>query len=158
MNREELSGQLLQSMYDKTFIDLYDHIAGTWPADPEIFGCAKALGDQLVEEKLARYIDQQHTQLTITNYGRYWIMKGGYSEYLHSGERRTKEHHERHDHDHQANEHHHSESEKKLRDALAEAKLKFTKFRIVTFWWSFSVSLVGFFLSLLSIYLVMQKR
>jgi putative hemolysin len=46
----------------------------------------------------------------------------------------------------------------KLKEELKEARLKFTHYRIITYWWGFAFSIFSFLLSLLSLYLVLLKR
>lgn len=149
MNRELVLHQLLQGVYDNTTIPLYDFVAGTWPGDEEVFAAAKSLGDQLVEEKLVHYSDPHRTMLGITNFGRFWIAKGGYQEFLRGNEHKIKEHHHEHLPE-QSQEH-------DLKEELRLARLRFTRYRIVTYWWSFGISLLSFALSLLSIYLVLSR-
>jgi hypothetical protein len=136
---------ILKAIYKSDSLNLYDLCAQYWGKDEESFCQCKAIGDKFVEEKLARYNDLQRTELRITNYGRYWVLNGGYFTYLKEGERKTRQGHEKNNH--------HDE----LKEELKEARLKFTHYRIVTYWWSFAVSIVSFILSLLSLYLILSK-
>lgn len=125
---------------------MYDFCAGQWKDDEETFQQCKVLADELVEEKLAKYDDAQKTELRITNYGRYWIAHGGYLIYLKESEKKIKP-------DRDKDKHH-----EELKEELKEARLKFTHYRIVTYWWSFAFSIISFFLSLLSLYLILSKK
>lgn len=149
MNRELILHQLLQEVYTKTAVPVYDYIAVTWPGEASVFAASKSLSDQLVCEKLAIYSDEQRTELTITNFGRFWILKGGYEVFLKENEHRAKEHH--HHNGEQAPEH-------ALKEDLRLARLRFTRYRIITYWWSFGLSLISFVLSLLSLYLILSGR
>ncbi|ULQ55759.1 hypothetical protein KJS94_14010 [Flavihumibacter rivuli] len=153
MNRELLLEELLQAAYANSPLPVYDLALEKWGQDSEAFRSTKSLVDELVEEKLLHFNDAQRTQVQITNYGRYWMSHGGYMEFLKGGERKQKEHHE-HSH-HGSN---HSAHELQMREELREARLKFTRYRIVTYWWSFGLSLISFFLSLLSIFLIVTNK
>ena len=101
------------------------------------------MADELVEDKLVRYLDEQRTEIGITNYGRYWMANGGFLIFLKEGERRIKAEKERH--------------HEQLKEELKEARLKFTHYRIVTYWWSFALSIISFLLSLINLYLILSR-
>ena len=143
---EEKMDILLKAAYKNGSLNLYDFCAAQWVNDDVAFHQCKALADKLVEEKLARFNDTQKTELRITNYGRYWVVHGGYLVYLKEGERKNG-------HDHNKDKHNHE-----LKEELKEARLRFTNYRIVTYWWSFAVSVISFLLSLLSLYLILSKK
>jgi len=44
-----------------------------------------------------------------------------------------------------------------LKEELKEARLKFKHYRIVTYWWSFALTLISFLLSLLNLYLILNR-
>ena len=73
---------LLKAVYKNANLNLYDFCTEQWKDDDEAFHQCKCLSDHLVEEKLVKYNDVQKTELTITNYGRYWVVNGGYFVYL----------------------------------------------------------------------------
>ena len=150
MNRELILHQLLQGVYENTTIPLFDYVADNWPGEDEVFGSAKSFGDRLSEEKLVHFSDPHRTMLTITNFGRFWVSKGGYQEYLKCNEHKIKEHHPERLPDHS--------QEHDLKEELRVARLRFTRYRIITYWWSFGLSLISFFLSLLSLYLILSGR
>ena len=78
MLREERMDILLNAVYKKEILNTYDFCAGQWKNGEEEFQECKALTDELVEEKLVRYNDEQKTEIKITNYGRYWVVQGGF--------------------------------------------------------------------------------
>jgi hypothetical protein len=102
-----------------------------------------------VKEKLVQFSDPEKTTLEITNYGRYWIMKGGYSEFLRESIRKKEE---------QRNRDQEKERIFKEKEALLEARLKLTHFRLTGFWLSLVISVVGFALSLFNLYLILSRN
>ena len=146
MLQEERTDMLLNAVYKNGMLSLYDFCAGEWKSDNEVFLQCKTIADNLVEEKLVRYSDVQKTELVITNYGRYWVAQGGYLIYLKEGEKKiqTDRHKDRHNDD--------------LKEELKEARLKFTHYRIVTYWWSFALTLISFLLSMLNLYLILRSK
>jgi hypothetical protein len=141
---EEITDRLLKAVYEKTVLNVYDFFAETLGQDDELFLNCKAIADDLVQEKLAKYTDDKKTDLCITNFGKYWVLHGGFLVYLKEGERKIRSDRDRHN--------------EELKEELKEARLKFTHYRIVTYWWSFALSIISFLLSLLSIYLILTKK
>ena len=125
---------------------MYDFCSKEWPNDEESFLQTKALADELVQEKLARYTDPQRTEMNITNFGRYWVAHGGFLIYLKEGERKIRSD--------RSKDNHHED----LNEELKEARLKFTHYRLVTYWWSFALTLISFLLSMLNLYLILSKK
>lgn len=151
---EEKISRLMDAIYKDRELNVYDFCAEEWKDDEETFMNCKGMADELVDEKLARYLDEKRTQLAITNFGRYWAVHGGYLLFLKEGEKKIKhDGHHKH-HDNPDKEKHHEE----IKEELKEARLKFTHYRIVTYWWSFAVSVISFMLSLLSLYLILTKK
>ena len=134
---------LLNAVYKNGILNTYDFFAGQWNNDEEGFRECKALTDELVEEKLVRYNDAQKTEIKITNYGRYWVVHGGFLIYLKESEKKIKPARDKHNGE--------------LKEELKEARLKFTHYRIVTYWWSFALTLISFFLSMLNLYLILNR-
>jgi len=134
---------LLNAVYKNGILNSYDFFAGQWNNGEEGFRECKALTDELVEEKLVRYNDAQKTEIKITNYGRFWVVQGGFLIYLKESERKIKTGRDKHNGE--------------LKEELKEARLKFTHYRIVTYWWSFALTLISFFLSLLNLYLILNR-
>ena len=135
---------LLNAVYKNGVLNTYDFCAAQWNNGEEGFPECKSLADELVEEKLVKYNDTQKTELKITNYGRYWIVHGGFLIYLKESEKKIKPGRDKHN--------------EELKEELKEARLKFTHYRIVTYWWSFALTLISFFLSLLNLYLILNRN
>ncbi len=87
---EEKTDRLFNAVYKKNNLNVYDFCAEEWKDASEIVVDCKAMADELVDEKLARYTDEEKTEMSITNYGRYWIAQGGYLIYLKEGENKIK--------------------------------------------------------------------
>ena len=134
---------LLNAVYKNGILNTYDFCAGRWNNGEEGLRECKALTDELVEEKLVRYNDAQKTEVKITNYGRYWVVHGGFLIYLKESEKKIKPDRDKHNGE--------------LKEELKEARLKFTHYRIVTYWWSFALTLISFLLSLLNLYLILIR-
>jgi hypothetical protein len=134
---------LLNAVYKNGILNSYDFCAGQLNNGEDGFRECKALTDELVEEKLVRYNDAQRTELKITNYGRYWVVHGGFLIYLKESERKIRSGRDKHNGE--------------LKEELKEARLKFTHYRIVTYWWSFALTLISFLLSLLNLYLILNR-
>ncbi|QGW26766.1 MULTISPECIES: hypothetical protein [Phnomibacter] len=98
----------------------------------------------MVRDKLASYCDPEHTVLNITNYGKFWILRGGYTSFL-SDQHVLKEKPPANEKDQQKVE-------------LLEARLKLTHYRLVGFWITLVISLVGFLLSVINLYLYFSKK
>jgi len=141
---EEQIGRLLDAVYQNGTLNVYDFCADEGDHIGSIFSHCKAMADELVQEKLAKYSDDKKTELSITNFGRFWIAQGGYLVYLKESEKKIKAEKDRH--------------QEILKEELKEARLKFTHYRIITYWWGFAFSIFSFLLSLLSLYLVLLKR
>jgi len=138
MLQEERMDILLNAAYKSGILNTYDFFAGQ-----EGFRECKALTDELVEEKLVRYNDAQKTEIKITNYGRFWVVHGGFLIYLKESERKIRPGRDKHNGE--------------LKEELKEARLKFTHYRIVTYWWSFALTLISFLFSLLNLYLILNR-
>ena len=134
---------LLNAVYKNGILNTYDFFAGQRNNGEEGFRECKALTDELVEEKLVRYNDAQKTEIKITNYGRYWVVHGGFLIYLKESERKIRPGRDKHNGE--------------LKEELKEARLKFTHYRIVTYWWSFALTLISFLFSLLNLYLILNR-
>ena len=104
----------------------------------------KIYADELIDEKLAKFIDEKKTMLEITNFGKFWMLQGGYMEYLKQSEKKYK-----------AKDN--FTKEKDIEDELTEARLRFTQYRIKTYWVSFILAVLGFLFSLISLILVSIK-
>lgn len=120
MSPEEKIDRLLTAVYKNGALKLYDFCAAEWGQDNEPFLSCKAMADELVAEKLAKYNDDKKTEPAITNFGRYWMAKGRFLIYLKESEQKIKPDKDKHN--------------KELKEELKEACLKFTHYHIVTYW------------------------
>jgi hypothetical protein len=142
MLKEEYLQQLLNDLYKEETVNVFDHSASLFDTGAEEFGNTKSWADQLVRDKMAHYTDEDHTTLQITNFGRYWVLKGGFEIFLRDGQN-TKD----------------REKEKMVsaeKERLIEARLKLTQYRLTGFWLALVISSVGFLLSLLNLYLLLK--
>jgi hypothetical protein len=145
MLQEERTDIVLNAVYKSGTLNVYDFCAAEWKNDEEALLQCKAIADELVDDKLVKYNDAQKTELIITNFGRYWVAHGGFLIYLKEGEKKIKS-------DREKDKHH-----EEIKEELKEARLKFTHYRIVTYWWSFALTLISFLLSMLNLYLILRK-
>ncbi len=150
MLKEEFLQQLLGALYDKEELNVYDYATTFFTTQSNEFANTKSWCDQLVRDKLAVYSDTLHTVLNITNFGKFWMIKGGYECYLEAGHH-IKDH-PKEKADPVAKPH------QKEKDQLLEARLKLTNYRLTGFWLTLVISSMGFFLSLYNLYLIMQGR
>ena len=103
-----------------------------------------------MKDKLAVYADAEHTVMQISNFGKFWILKGGYTSFLEQGQSLKDNFKEK--------------DEKKIqlirreKEELIEARLKLTHYRLVGFWLTILISSIGFLLSLYNLYLIMKGR
>lgn len=143
MLKEEYLQQLVSDLYEHETLNVYDHAALAFTGQAEHFESTKCLADQLVREKLARYADDEHALIQITNFGRYWNMKGGYEAYLRDGQCIKEKQRDKVS----------LEKEK-----LLEARLRLTHYRITGFWLALIISSIGFILSVFNLYLLIYGR
>lgn len=151
MLKEEYLSQLLNELYSKDTIDVYDHTAAVFTIQSEVFSNTKRWADQLVRDKIAIYTDTAHTIMQITNFGRYWMLHGGYEAFLKEGQS-TKEHCK------ECKEKEEAKSGALRKDELLEARLRLTHYRIVGFWLMIVISSLGLVLSLYNLYLILSGR
>ena len=148
MLKEEYLQQLLKTLYERDQLNPYDFTAAGFTLQSDEFAHTKSWADQLVKDKLAAYTDPEHTSLQLTNFGKYWVMKGGYESFLKEGHR-TKDHHK--DQEDQR-----EQILQKEKEELIEARLKLTHYRLVGFWLTLVISSLGFILSLYNLFLIMK--
>jgi hypothetical protein len=132
----------LNKAYSHETIEIYDvarQIVGNNDMD---LANTRSWTHQLVREKLAVYADEEKTQLRITNYGRYWMIHGGYEaflrEYLELKDRKNAE-----------------KEQQKIE--LLEERLKLTQYRLVGFWLTLILSIIGLLSLGLNLYLLLSK-
>lgn len=146
MLKEDFLQQVLKDLYEKGRLQIFDYTAETFTIRSEAFENVKSWTDQLVRDKMAVYADAEHTTIDITNFGRYWNLKGGYESFLREG-MALKEHHKDHEED----------KMRKEKEDLLEARLRLTHYRLVGFWLTILISSIGFLLSLYNLYLLKWK-
>ena len=142
MFQEEFLQHLLKEAYSHETIEIYDvalQIVGNNDMD---FVNTRSWTHQLVREKLAAYADEEKTQLRITNYGRYWMIHGGYEAFLRDcldlKEKKNAE-----------------KEQQKLE--LLEERLKLTQYRLMGFWLTLILSIIGLLSLGLNLYLLLSK-
>lgn len=149
MLKEEFLHMLMGVVYDKNALNIYDYTANNFPAEGEEFRQCSDWADQLVQEKLAVYTDKERTTIHLTNYGRYWMLHGGYEAFLREGQRKR---------DNKKLRDLEKEKLAKEKEELLEARLKLTHFRLWGFWLTLIISLIGFTLSLFNLYLILRNK
>ena len=144
MLKEQYLQQLLKAVYDEDRLDIYDYAARVLTVQSEEFTHTKSWSDQLEKDKLVTYANEEHTSLQITNYGKYWMMKGGYEIFLkdcHSTKEKQKD-----------------KDVIREKEELLEARLRLTHYRLVGFWLTIILSSMGFILSLYNLFLIMNTK
>ena len=152
MLKEEYLDQLLKAIYAKETLNVYDYNAAEFTTTGEEFANTKAWADQLVREKLAVFTDLEHTTMQLTNFGKYWILKGGYETFLKEGQILKKDHHN-HNGDNNS-----SDLFRKEKEDLVEARLKLTHYRLIGFWLMIIVTSIGFLLSIYNLFLIINGK
>jgi hypothetical protein len=149
MLKEEFLHMLMGIVYDKNSLNIYDYTANNFPPEGEEFRQCRDWSDQLVQEKLAIYTDKERTIIHLTNYGRYWMLQGGYEAFLLEGQRKR---------DSKKSRELEKEKMSKEKEELLEARLKLTHIRLWGFWLTLIISLIGFTLSLFNLYLILRNK
>ena len=152
MLKEEYLDQLMKAIYAKETLNVYDYNAAEFTTTGEEFANTKAWADQLVREKLAVFTDLEHTTMQLTNFGKYWILKGGYEIFLKEGQILKKDHHN-HNGDNNS-----SDLFRKEKEDLVEARLKLTHYRLIGFWLMIIVTSIGFLLSIYNLFLIINGK
>lgn len=135
--------ELLKESYTQESVNIYDVASAYFSEDPDGFTQSRNYAQQLVRSKLVTYADEENTTLRITNYGRFWMAKGGYLIYL-------KEEHELKEKRTLEKEAH--------QEKLLEARIKLTKYRLLGFWVALIVSALGLALSVFNLFLFLSQR
>lgn len=143
MQMEFFLEELLKESYTQESVNIYDVASAYFLQDPDGFAQSRNYAQQLVRSKLVTYADEENTTLRITNYGRFWMAKGGYLIYL-------KEEHELKEKRSLEKEAH--------QEKLLDARLKLTKYRLLGFWIALIVSALGFVLSVFNLFLFLSQR
>lgn len=150
MLREEYLEKLLQEVYEKGTLEVYDYSANLFNDNSEEFLHTKSLADKLVRDKLIKYTDNTHTTLQMTNYGKFWILNGGYRSFLKEGQRTRDNQKEKFDTK--------LNLMRQEKEELVEARLKLTRYRLVGFWLMIVVTIIGLLLTLYNVYLIINGK
>ena len=143
MRSEIFLEKLLETCYKQETVNIYDVAAEHFCGDEVEFVQVRTLVHHLVRSKLATYIDEEDTILKITNYGRYWMVRGGYLVYLkEEHELKEKRTHEKEVH----------------QERLLEARLKLTHYRLMGFWLALVISVLGLSLSVFNLFLFLSNN
>lgn len=149
MFKEEFLQQLGMALYEQGPLNVYDYAAGLFTVNSEEFQHTKSWADRLVKDKLAAYTDTGHSTLELTNFGRFWMIKGGYESFLReSGSLKDLYKYKKN----------HIDALKKEKEELVEARLKLTHYRLMGFWLALIISIIGFLLSLYNLYLILNGK
>jgi hypothetical protein len=143
MQMEAFLDELLSACYKQETVNIYDVATPFFVGDAEGFTQSRTYAQFLVRSKLVNYVDEECTLIKITNYGRFWMAKGGYFVYL-KEEHELKEKRTIEKEAHQA--------------VLLEARLKLTKYRLLGFWVALVVSSLGFALSIFNLFLFLSQN
>lgn len=149
--REHRIHELLAAVHRAGRLDAYAYAEEAWGADPRALADARAAAEELVAQKLARYVDEPRTTLALTPFGRYWSADGGYLAFLRADAAGpAKPAREGGGED--------AGMDPAMRRELQAMRLDLTRKRLKTFWWGFGLSLAAFVLSVISLYLAITGR
>lgn len=143
MQRESFLHSLLETAYQNREVNIYDYSYSILQNEADSFSLVRGWVHEVVKEKLLQYSDENHTTICITNYGRYWMLHGGYLGYL------------RDEHDMKVKR---SLDKQQHEERLLEARLKLTKYRLIGFWIALIVSALGLSLSVLNLYMILHMK
>jgi len=143
MLKETFLESLLQAAYEQGPVNFYDFAMEQMQLENEDFIQVRGWVQQLVREKLAVYADAENTSINIANYGKYWMVQGGYLAYL------------RDEHDLKEKR---SLEKEAHQEKLLEARLKLTQYRLLGFWIALVVSSLGFALSIFNLFLFLSDK
>jgi hypothetical protein len=142
MLKEEFLQLFMDAVYDKQTLNLFDFTAEKFSPEGEEFMQCSDWVNELAKEKLSEYADNEKTIVQLTNYGRYWMMKGGYEAYLRDSQRKRDI----------------KKSKKQEKEELLEARLRLTHFRLWGFWLALIISFIGFALSMFNLYMLLKNK
>jgi hypothetical protein len=131
--------ELLVALGTQPEVDPYDYAVAHWGDGGEAVALedARRAGDQLVNARLAKYVDDSRTRLKLTNPGRYWAAHGGWFALL-------KEEPER------------ASGGRERNPELMELRATYMRLRLNTFWWSFGFSVASFIFSVISLFVALK--
>jgi len=71
--KEKYLQQLLKAVYENEAMDVYDYTAAIYTKESDVFLNLKSWVNELVKNKLVRYVDEQKTTIQITNFCKYYL-------------------------------------------------------------------------------------
>ena len=132
---EHTADRLLAAAYKAPPAEIFDQPDTVFADEDTKLTIAKDAADLLVRTRLAKFADENRTQLNLTNAGRYWALHGGYLAYLKDDSATPS-----------------GGGGGRQRNPEMEAlRSEYMKLRLNTFWWSFGLSIAGFAMSLVSV-------
>jgi hypothetical protein len=143
MLKETFQKLLLEKAYEESKLGLYDFAEAISSEDADVLKECRNWAYPLIKDKLLSYVDEEKTIVQITNYGKFWMVNGGYIAYLRD--------------EHDVKEKRNLEREKH-QEKLLEARLKLTNYRLLGFWIALVVSALGFTLSIINLFLYMSSK
>ena len=129
-------------------VNIYDYTFANFAPESEEVKYCRLWTEKLIKEKLICFIDEERTTIRLTNFGRFWNLKGGYEIYLRDAHQRKEQ---------KLLSQSKRESLLKEKEELIESRLKLTHFRIMGFWISLVIALTGFFISIFNLYILLKK-
>jgi hypothetical protein len=141
--KERAADMLLLRAFEQSPLDIFDEaedfsMDGEWKDLHRV----KIGAEMLTHSRLARYVGDDRTQIELTNAGRYWAMSGGYLAFLKDGHPRSGG----------------GGAGGGRNPELETMRMNFMRLRLATFWWSFGLSLAGFFISIISLTIILVGR
>jgi hypothetical protein len=128
--------ELLLAVYESGELSPFDLAADRWGDESDPLAAAKTAADALVTLRLAKYTDEGRTLLAPTNAGRYWAMHGGFLAFL-------KEEPDK------------AGSGKGRNPEVEALRATYMALRLKTFWWTFGLSVAGFVISIVSLFVAL---
>lgn len=148
-SKELAADALLRAAFQQAPLDVFDQADGFSTGDEwKKLQRVKAGADLLVDCRLARFTSEDRTQIELTNAGRYWALTGGFLGFLKDG--MSSGSGGRGNGGGGAGGGQNAE--------LAMMRAHYMRLRLRTFWWTFGLSLAGFFMSVISLSLILFGR
>jgi hypothetical protein len=142
--KERAADMLLRAAYETSPLDVFNQAEDFSTGDEwKKLQRVKAGADLLVDCRLARFTGEDRTQVELTNAGRYWALSGGFLGFLKDGVPNGTA----------------ARGGGSGQNAeLGAMRAHYMRLRLRTFWWTFGLSLAGFFMSLISLSLILFGR
>jgi hypothetical protein len=139
---------LMAQLAAAEWVNIYDYTFANYAPDSDEVKYCRLWTEKLGKEKLISFIDEERTTIRLTNFGRFWNLKGGYEVFLRDAHQRKEQKLL-------------SQSKRELlikeKEELIESRLKLTHFRIIGFWISLVIALTGFLISIFNLYTLLKK-